>query len=441
MADLRVNWAGVKMRNPIGVAPLNGAIGYARKPKVAADELMKHAEAGAGFVYISHTRPTRSSPAENKPALKFIKAQCPGFAKREGLFVTGDVEACVHYLDSSLETLSIVKKQLPDDVPVIGDVSGFGADPDSWAKIAKEFEDAGADAIELDTACPITIVSSEKMEGSVTVDTIAGIDTKEMETLRKLNLAPSVGDTPEVLGPIVRACADAVEVPIGVKPSAEAGFPKCVAIAKICADNGATFVTNINAPLSVAPPQIYNNGRSPYESVNFRLNPIGAVSGPWDRYQCYKTTATIAFFVPEIDVAAVGGIVNSEHVVEMLMLGAKHVHLSSGLFWKGRKFITDSVAFLDRFMDEHGYEKMTDLIGIGLKHMGFVDSSIDWEEDKIATRVDKEKCIQCGVCTDFYCPVPTTGDDGFPFIDESLCQGCGLCVAICPGNALSVVHL
>ena len=64
----------------------------------------------------------------------------------------------------------------------------------------------------------------------------------------------------------------------------------------------------------------------------------------------------------------------------MLMLGAKHVHLSSGLFWKGRKFITDSVAFLDRFMDEHGYEKMTDLIGIGLKHMGFVDSSIDWEE-------------------------------------------------------------
>jgi MinD superfamily P-loop ATPase len=73
--------------------------------------------------------------------------------------------------------------------------------------------------------------------------------------------------------------------------------------------------------------------------------------------------------------------------------------------------------------------------------MGHVDSSIDWEADKIAARVDKEKCIQCGVCADFYCPVPTMGDDDFPFIDESLCQGCGLCVAICPGNALAVVRL
>ncbi|UCF56268.1 MAG: 4Fe-4S binding protein, partial [Deltaproteobacteria bacterium] len=262
-----------------------------------------------------------------------------------------------------------------------------------------------------------------------------------MRTLRALNLAPSVGDTPEVLGPIVKACVEAVNVPIGVKPSAEAGFPKCVAIAKICADNGATFVTNINAPLSVAPPKIYEQGGSPYESVNLSLNPIGAVCGPWDRYQCYKTTATIALFVPEVDVAAVGGIVRTEHVVEMLMLGAKHIELSSGFFWKGRKMITDSVEFLNRFMDEQGYEKMDDLIGIGLKHMGLVDASLDWEEDKIAAKVDKDKCTQCGVCTDFYCPVPTNGDDGYPVIDETNCQGCGLCVAICPGDALSVERL
>jgi dihydropyrimidine dehydrogenase (NAD+) subunit PreA len=334
-----------------------------------------------------------------------------------------------------------VKNRLPDDVPVIGDISGSGANPESWAKMAKVFEEAGADAIELDTACPITIVSAEGMEGSVSVDNISGLHTLEMETLRRMNLVPSVGDTPEVLAPIVKACVDAVRVPIGVKPSAESGFPKCVAIAKLCAENGATFVTNINAPLSVAPPKIYERGRSPYESVNFTLNPIGAVCGPWDRYQCYKTTATIAFFVPDIDVVAVGGIVNPEHVVEMMMLGAKHVELSSGFFWKGRKLITDSVDFLSRFMDEQGYERIEELVGLGLKHMGFVDDSIDWEEDRIAAEVNKDECIKCGVCMDFYCPVPEKGEDGFPSINKVNCQGCGLCVAICPSNALSIERL
>jgi len=441
MANLEVNFGGVKMRNPIGVAPLNGAIGYARKPQVVADQLMRHVEAGAGYVYISHTRPIRSSPAESKPALKFLRVKCPGFASREGLFTTGDVAACIHYLDSSLEALSIVKKQLPDDVPVIGDISGLGVDLDSWAKQAKVFEEAGADMIELDTACPITLTSAEELEGAVSTKTIAGLSTLEMKTLSKLNLAPSIGDTPEILASVVKACVDAVKIPVGVKPSAEAGFPKCVAIAKICADNGAAFVTNINAPISVAPPKIYERGRSPWESVNFPINPIGAVCGPWDRYQCYKSTATIALFVPEIDVAAVGGIVNPEHAVEMLMLGAKHIGLSSGFFWKGRKLITDSVEFLNRFMEEQGYEKLDDLVGIGVKYMRPVDASIDWEEDKIAARVDKDKCSQCGVCMDFYCPVPTKGGDGFPVIDETNCQGCGMCVAICPADALSIVRI
>ena len=71
-----------------------------------------------------------------------------------------------------------------------------------------------------------------------------------------------------------------------------------------------------------------------------------------------KTTATIAKFVPEVDIMAIGGLVNPEHVVEMLMLGAKTVGLSSGFFWKGRALLRNSVAFLSRFLDEHGYESV-----------------------------------------------------------------------------------
>ena len=69
MANLEVVLGGMRMKNPIGVAALNPAIAYARIPVVQVDWLMRHVQAGAGYVYISATRPQRSSPAEAKPAL------------------------------------------------------------------------------------------------------------------------------------------------------------------------------------------------------------------------------------------------------------------------------------------------------------------------------------------------------------------------------------
>jgi hypothetical protein len=74
-----------------------------------------------------------------------------------------------------------------------------------------------------------------------------------------------------------------------------------------------------------------------------------------------------------------------------------------------RKFITDSVKFLNSFMDEQGYKEIKDLVGIGLKYVRPVDDSIDWKVGKIAAKVDKEKCIKCDICSDGFCPVPVKG--------------------------------
>ena len=146
-----------------------------------------------------------------------------------------------------------------------------------------------------------------------------------------------------------------------IKPSAEAGFPRLVAIAKICKDAGAKFITNINAPITVAPPDIYARGASPWRKVNLKINPIGAAVGPWNRYQNYKATATTALFVPDIDVAAVGGMVLPEHAIELMMLGARHIGISSGLYWNGRKVISQFIRFLDKFMDDQGYSSVDEL--------------------------------------------------------------------------------
>jgi len=439
MANLNVIFGGLKMRNPIGIAPLNPAIAYARDPVVQADWLMQHVEAGAGFVYVSATRPEKSSPLEAKPSQKFMKIDCPGFSKREGILSTGDIMAIQFYLDTTLEVMSILKRRLPDDVPLIAQPHVAGPDLKKWVELCKDMEAAGADALELNF-CPISLAGEEDTLDEA-ARRIQAVDTLEMRILRKLGLAPSIGEIPEVLDPLIRACVDAVQIPVGLKPSAEAGFPKCVALAKLSADAGARFVANITAAISVAPPDIYARGKSPWEKVFFPINPFCGTSGPTDRYHCRKDTATVALFVPEIDIMGIGGIVNPEHVVETMMLGAKTVALSSGFFWKGRKLLSDSLAFLNRFMDAQGYASVDELVGLGLNYIRPVDDSIAWEADRIAAGVDKDKCSRCGVCSDSFCPVPVQGDDGYPRIDAQKCQGCGMCVATCPTGALALKRL
>jgi indolepyruvate ferredoxin oxidoreductase alpha subunit len=51
--------------------------------------------------------------------------------------------------------------------------------------------------------------------------------------------------------------------------------------------------------------------------------------------------------------------------------------------------------------------------------------------------VDPEKCKQCKTCFGrFGCPAIYFGEDGIVHIDETLCNGCGNCVQVCPFNAI-----
>ena len=49
-----------------------------------------------------------------------------------------------------------------------------------------------------------------------------------------------------------------------------------------------------------------------------------------------------------------------------------------------------------------------------------------------------EKCKKCGQCLKPGCPALTKNEDGTISIDETMCNGCGLCSRICPFNAIDV---
>ena len=52
---------------------------------------------------------------------------------------------------------------------------------------------------------------------------------------------------------------------------------------------------------------------------------------------------------------------------------------------------------------------------------------------------DTEKCKKCGACLKIGCPALTRNADGTVKIDETMCNGCGLCMSYCKFGAISKV--
>ena len=50
-----------------------------------------------------------------------------------------------------------------------------------------------------------------------------------------------------------------------------------------------------------------------------------------------------------------------------------------------------------------------------------------------------EKCKKCGMCLKIGCPAITKNADGTVKIDETMCNGCGLCTSYCKFGALEKV--
>ena len=53
--------------------------------------------------------------------------------------------------------------------------------------------------------------------------------------------------------------------------------------------------------------------------------------------------------------------------------------------------------------------------------------------------INQDKCTQCKTCiSQFGCPAFYYGKDNRIFIDEQQCNGCGVCLQICPANAITL---
>lgn len=441
MAKLETTFAGVRMSSPISVAAMLSLTGVGRIPRNYADMLLKYVEAGAGCVYTAGTTPEDEQPLEKlKASSRVVPARIHGYNKPLGTYCVSDPYIFTHSFYGTLEVIRILKEQLPPDVPIIGDIIGSGADPEGWVKAAKLMVQAGAHLIELDASCPFSAgtVAAERREYAHTA-----VAPEAESELAQMGICYLLADQPEPLYEVTKAVVEAVKVPVGVKISPESGFPRNLMIMKVAAKAGARFAASINGPLTVAPPDIHNDGKPIYPFLG--INPVAGFTGPWLYPMVTRNIGTGVVFVPELDHSAVGGIVSPQQVVELLMMGAKHIGLASAIYMtEGVRGIRRFTHYLSTYLDEHGYESVDQLIGAAKKYIQPVTKDTDWGHGRVVARVDYDKCTECGRCIEGYCfgaIVEDAASKGRPIVKEDLCGACGFCVLICPEAAYSMVEL
>ncbi len=201
-------------------------------------------------------------------------------------------------------------------------VNIVGRTVEEYVEVARRLEGSGVAAVELNISCP------NVKEGGL-----------------------AFGTSLKGAAEVTSAVRKATSLPLMVKLSPN--VTNIVDFAKAVEDAGADAVTVINTLLGMA---IDIRRKKPILG-----NMFGGLSGPAVKPVALRMVWQVAGAV-KIPVIGIGGIMNGEDAVEFLMAGAKAVQVGTACFVNPRASI-DVIDSIRGFMEQEGYERVTDLIG------------------------------------------------------------------------------
>jgi dihydropyrimidine dehydrogenase (NAD+) subunit PreA len=421
MADISTTVAGIKMRSPIGVAslaPLNWWYPAGPLQKIV-DWHKRCIDYGAGFVYTPSSLPGD----EPNPIRQYKIGQYVGYGdrKRHGYYL-----CCPEEVNQSIKTnvrfLEALKKAIPAEIPIVASLIDPKGRPEAYADLARQLESAGADMLEVNGGCPLSLM--ERPEEATSMEDKYGV---------------MLGASAALVGPIVQAIADAVKIPVGFKLTPQAGFPGLMGVVEACVNAGAKFVQTTHYPLAIGPIDIYNGGKPLWPILKeVETNQLTCAGGsdPIRVSSNFYTACTAMFFPRKIDIWAGGGLVTGEHLVESIMYGAICGQTASGVMFLGTRQIGKIISFLSKFMDDHGYKTINDFRGIALKYIKPIGQAVNESRKvRLAAEVDASKCAGCGICADTICPAIDM-EHGVAKVRQDDCAACGLCLLVCPEEAI-----
>ncbi len=272
----------------------------------------------------------------------------------------------------------------------------WGATASEIAYLARKVEQMGADGIEISISAPIGSRNQFLTRHSSNIQAFAA------------------------------AAVDAVSIPVMVKLSYEAA-----ALPEFSWDlkkAGVKAISAIDALKGLAGVDI--------ENKRTLMPTYGGYTGPHIRPVSLATTAALHQYT-SLQVVSSGGVTDHESVIEFLMLGATAVQLASTMLSNGYEVISKVIAGLEEWMTRHGYKGIGEIRGSALPSLGAYEDIVPGRLCAVALEAcHRHDCLRC---VDSCLPHAIYMDPrGGIRIKADDCDGCGLCVALCPQKILSL---
>lgn len=302
--DLTTNYMGLKLKNPIvpSASPLSENVDTVRQLEDAGasaivmyslfEEQINH-EAKALDFYLTET-------TDNSP-------EAISYFPMAHEYKLGPEEYLSH----------ITKLKSAVDIPVIASLNGVSVG--GWIKYARNIEEAGADALELNV---YYIPTDPSLPGS------------QVEQIYLNNL---------------RAVKENIRIPVAVKLNPY--FSSMANMAKKLDEAGADALVMFN--------RFY---QPDFDLENLEVVPNLTLSSRWELRLPLRWIAILAGRI-KASMAATSGVHDSEDVAKVILAGGDVAMVCSELLRHGNTRITEMLSGLTKWMEEKGYNSLSEMKG------------------------------------------------------------------------------
>jgi len=215
-----------------------------------------------------------------------------------------------------------IKSLKKSKIPIISSI--FGSNSKDFVELAKKMESYGADAIELNMSCP-----------------------------HAKGYGLEIGSDPKLVEEITSNVVKNTSIPVFVKLSPN--LMDIVKIAKAAEKGNADGVVAIN---TVKAMKIDLDLKMPVLA-----NKIGGYSGGAIKPIGVRCVYDISQNV-NIPIIGVGGIENGKDALEYIMAGASAVQIGSVVYNRGIDVFKKISSEIEKWMEDNGYKKLSDLVGV-----------------------------------------------------------------------------
>ncbi len=391
MADLKTNFLGIESPNPYWLA--------SAPPTDKEYNVRRAFEAGWGGV-VWKTLGSEGPPVVNVNGPRY--GAIYGADRR--LLGLNNIELITDRpLEVNLEEMARVKADYPDRALIASIM--VPCEEEAWKAILPRVAETGADGIELNFGCPHGM--SERGMGS------------------------AVGQVPEYIEMVTRWCKKYYDRPVIVKLT-----PNITDIrkpAEAAKNGGADAVSLINTINSIT--SVNLDTFSPEPSIDGKGS-HGGYCGPAVKPIALSMVSEIsrAQATHGLPISGIGGVTTWRDAAEFMALGCGTVQVCTAAMTYGFKIIDELTAGLSKWMDEKGYEDVSEIVGLAVPNV------TDWQYLNLnyvaKAKIDQDQCIKCGRCyaaceDTSHQAISMSEDRVFEVMDDE-CVACNLCVDVCP---------